>query len=294
MKNTISLSVITLTKNRAQLLEKCLASLKRQLRKSDEIILIDNNSTDNTQAVVKKYQHILSVRPYKTGLVGYPSLYNFAIAKGKKDVLIFLDDDCIATEDLLSRIRERFREKRNFVLQGKTRSLPRGNIFAEISEDHLTNWIQSNVVEKNRLRVIDNRNFAIPKAIIQRVGGFSPNMEAGSEDVELGMRLFRLGIPIIYDTSIIAYHHERTTLKGFLSQHYRIAQSHAVLDSKFSEEQNISIINRRTLTRHLLSALKRQYMYWYERRYRDAFFLSLIYILLAITRVVGYLSGRHE
>lgn len=294
MNRRISLSIITLTKNRAGLLEKCLYSLKDQLVPSDEIIIVNNNSSDDTQLVLHKFKQFLPVREFNSKLSGYPNLYNFAVSKSTKEVLVFLDDDCVATKNYIAEIRDRFKNKQNFVLQGKTCSLPHRNIFAEISEDHLTNWIRSNMFGRNRLRVLDNRNVAIPKAIMSKVGGFSSAMTVGSEDVEFGMRLFRAGVPIVYDQTMIAYHHERTTLKGFLKQHYRIAQSHAVLDSKFSEEQNISIINRRTVTSHLLSALKRQYVYLYKRRYGDAFFLPLVYMLLVITRIVGYLSGRHE
>ncbi|MEK7499761.1 MAG: glycosyltransferase [Patescibacteria group bacterium] len=294
MKDTISLSVITQTKNRAQLLEKCLSSLREQLHWSDEIIIVDNNSKDNTQLIINKYKRILPIRAYKSGLSGYPYLYNFAISKCRNPLLVFFDDDCVATHNFISTIRKAYTKEQNFILQGKTLSLPRGNIFAEISEDHLSNWIQSNALGKNRLGVIDNRNVAIPMSIIREAGGFSPRMAVGSEDVELGMRFVRMGVPIVYDTGMVVYHHERTTLRSFLSQHYRIAKSHAVLDDRFSEGQNISIINRYTLVRHLQSTLKRQFMYLQKRRYRDAFFLPFIYLLLVITRIVGYASGKHE
>lgn len=294
MNNARSLSIIALTKNRAGLLELCLISLKGQLQPTDEVIIIDNNSTDNTQYIIRKYKPTLPIRAYKSGLSGYPDLYNLAISKCTKPLIVFLDDDCEAAPGFISRIRKRYHTKQNFVLQGKTFSLPRNNIFSEISEDHLANWMNSNVVGKNRLRVIDNRNVTIPKAIIKEVGGFSTKMKIGSEDVELGIRLFHLGIPIVYDSSIVVYHNERTTLKEFLIQHYRIAKSHAVLDNIRSERQNISIVNKHTLARHLLSALKRQCTYLYKRRYRDAFFLPLVYLLLAFTRIVGYLSERHE
>lgn len=288
VKKQVLLSVITLTKNRANLLEKCLTSLKGQLLATDEVVIIDNNSTDDTQRVIRRYQQELPIYTYKTSLTGYPNLYNFAISKSKKNLLVFLDDDCVATPSFVSRIRERFKEKQDFVLQGKTRSLPRNNIYAEISEDHLTNWIDSNVAGNNKLRVIDNRNVTIPKAIIKEVGGFSTKMKIGSEDVEFGMRLFRMGIPIVYDTSIAVYHHERTTMKEFLLQHYRIAQSHAILDESLLEKDKVFIVNRRTWIRNFQSALALWIRCWREKRYENFFKLPLVYLLLGATRVVGY------
>lgn len=291
VKKQASLSVITLTKNRANLLEKCLASLKGQLLSTDEIIIVDNNSRDNTRSVVGRYKQELPIRTYKTGLSGYPKLYNLAISKCTNPLLVFLDDDCIATSGFIARIRNAYGVKQDFVLQGKTMSLPRNTIFSEISERHLVNWIKANAIKGNRLQVVDNRNVAIPRVVLERVGYFSSSMKAGSEDVELGMRLVRAMVPIFYDPHMIAYHHERTTLKSFLSQHYRIAKSHAVLDNKLSEEQKVSVVNRRTWIRNLRSALELWVYYWREKRYRDIFLLPLVYSLLVMVRIVGYVRG---
>ncbi len=288
MNNTRSLSVITLTRNRAYLLEKCLASLKGQLLVTDEIIIIDNNSGDNTQSIIRKYKRTLPMRAYKSGLSGYPDLYNLAISKCTKPLLVFLDDDCMATPSFIARIRDKFRTRQDFVLQGKTLSLPRNNLFSEISEDHLTNWMNANIISENKLQVIDNRNVVIPKVILDKVGNFSPGMKTGSEDVELGLRLYRAGVPILYDKLMIVYHHERTTLKEFLAQHYRIAKSHAILDRKILSKQRLFVFNRRTWFRNFHSALELWIRCWCKKRYGDFFKLPFIYLLLGATRVAGY------
>jgi glycosyltransferase involved in cell wall biosynthesis len=289
MRTTVSLSVITLTKNRAALLEKCLASLRGQLGAGDEIIIIDNYSSDNTQSVIHAYQHSFTTRAYKSKLSGYPSLYNFALSKSKKPLIVFFDDDCVATDGYIARIREKYSKKSNFVLQGKTLSLPKHNIFAEISEDHLSNWMNSNTVEGNRLSVIDNRNVVVPKYILKKEGGFSVDMKFGSEDVELGMRLFRAGIPIIYDPLLLAFHNERVTLKEFLAQHTRIAKSHAVLDETLPKEQKISIVNKHTWKLHMRSFFSRETKYLREKRYKDSLYLPFINVMLAAMRIIGYL-----
>lgn len=289
MKKPVSLSVVTLTKNRAQLLKKCLSSLRGQLNAGDEIIIIDNCSTDNTQSIIHTFQHDFTMRVYTSMLSGYPNLYNFAIAKSTKSIVVFFDDDCVASEGFIRRIRDRYKKKSDYVLQGKTLSLPRNNIFAEISEDHLSHWMNSNMLDDNTLTIIDNRCVAIPKSILKKVGGFSTAMKFGSEDVELGKRLFYAGVSIKYDPLLIAYHNERITLKSFLSQHLRIAKSHAILDGIPSKEKKISIINAYTWKNHMLSFLSREVEYWHNKRYKDLLYLSVVYILLGAVRILGYL-----
>lgn len=292
MTHSPSLSIVTLTKNRARLLEKCLISLVGQLTPNDEYVIVDNFSNDNTQAVIANFLRKLPVASYKTHGSGFSRLYNFAISKCTKDIIVFLDDDCGADSKFVATIRKRYTKKKDFVLQGKTKSLPKNNIFAEISEDHLTNWIANNTTRPNMLSVIDNRNVVIPKSILGRVGGFDPAMDVGSEDVELGRRLTGYGVPILYDPQVLAYHHERTSLKQFLMQHMRIAKSHAILDAVSPGEKRISFINTYTWRRHIRSFFSREAFYFREKRYKDACYLPFVYVLLVLARIVGYLTAR--
>jgi glycosyltransferase involved in cell wall biosynthesis len=96
MANQPTTSIITLTKNRAKFLEKNLKSLTGQLVKPSEIIIIDNNSTDNTQSIIKKYKKTLPLKVFKNSLSGYATLYNFGIKKANGELLCFFDDDCLA------------------------------------------------------------------------------------------------------------------------------------------------------------------------------------------------------
>jgi probable beta-1,3-galactosyltransferase len=48
-------SVIIPTYKSSRTLEKCLESIKNQTYKNIEIIVVDNNSTDNTKEIAKKF-----------------------------------------------------------------------------------------------------------------------------------------------------------------------------------------------------------------------------------------------
>ena len=54
MENPL-VSVIIPTYNSSRTLEKCLESIKNQTYKNIEIIVVDNNSTDNTKEIAKKF-----------------------------------------------------------------------------------------------------------------------------------------------------------------------------------------------------------------------------------------------
>jgi len=60
-------SVIVPTKNSSRTLERCSKSIKNQSYKNVEIIVVDNNSTDNTKEIAQKYtDKVFNVGPEKT------------------------------------------------------------------------------------------------------------------------------------------------------------------------------------------------------------------------------------
>jgi glycosyltransferase involved in cell wall biosynthesis len=60
-KNNIKFSIITVTKNSEKYLEKNILSLKEQIYKNYEHIIIDSNSTDRTKKILKKYKSGLKI-----------------------------------------------------------------------------------------------------------------------------------------------------------------------------------------------------------------------------------------
>ena len=55
MKNKPLVSIIIRTKNEQNWIDSCLKSIFNQSYKKFEIILVDNNSTDNTTKIAKKF-----------------------------------------------------------------------------------------------------------------------------------------------------------------------------------------------------------------------------------------------
>ena len=85
-------SIITITLNRCDLIHKCIESIQKQTYKNYEHIIVDGNSEDNTEAVVKAYNdpHIKYIKLSTRG----PEVQMLAgsnMASGK--YVTFLDDD---------------------------------------------------------------------------------------------------------------------------------------------------------------------------------------------------------
>lgn len=291
MSRSTTLSIITVTKNRSQLLTLCLNSLIGQCKKGDEIIIIDASS-DDTPNVVARLSTKLPLKYIRYLKPGYPAFYNKAAKAAKGDILVFYDDDCVAAPNFLTSIREGHRKHPGCILQGITYSIPRGNLYVDIMGDHYKNWLAAMIIKGNDMKSFDSKNASMPRALFWQYNGLSPAMYRGSEDIELGIRMRRGGVRILLDRSIVAYHHERTTLKSFLVQHQRFAQSEGYLDHILLPSERLGVIPQKKLLLHIRSFFRRELSLMSNGKLYDACILPIIYILLAIIRISGY--ARHR
>lgn len=112
----MNISVIICTFNRSHNLADCLEHLKNQLvgEKLDwEIIIIDNNSTDDTQNVVEDYKKssTLNIRYIFEGKQGLSYARNTGIKISKGEYLVFIDDDIKVSPNWLQSIYTSFKEQ---------------------------------------------------------------------------------------------------------------------------------------------------------------------------------------
>ena len=100
-------SVIITTKNSERTLDRCLKSLKDQTYKNIEIIVVDNNSTDKTKQIAKKYTKLVFNKGPERS-----AQRNFAILKSKGKYVYIIDSDFVlqskVIEDCVSKIRKGF------------------------------------------------------------------------------------------------------------------------------------------------------------------------------------------
>ena len=89
----MKLSFITCTYNRSQFLSKNIESILKQNFKNFEHFIVDDGSTDNTEAVIKKYNHIKYLKLDRN--YGQPGamFYSKVLKKIKGDYIMLLDSD---------------------------------------------------------------------------------------------------------------------------------------------------------------------------------------------------------
>lgn len=103
----IKVTVAIPTYNRADFLRQTLAGIARQQFPRDhfEVIVIDNNSTDHTRAVVAEFAEARPAPRYvREEQQGLDYARNRAIAEARGEVIVFGDDDILVQPDWLAQM----------------------------------------------------------------------------------------------------------------------------------------------------------------------------------------------
>jgi glycosyltransferase involved in cell wall biosynthesis len=205
------ISVIVPAYNEARYLGRCLDSLKNQSVSSFEIIVVDNNSDDDTVPIARAYTPIVLTCHDQ----GISSARNFGAARAAGDVLCFIDADGIVSRRWVEKVLDAFTGTKEidalsgFNIFGGT-TLPREVLYNSynivvFSSLFIGNHIGSPFVAGN--------NMAIKKHLFHRAGGFP---EFVSEDVRLSKQIRRYKPSVAFDpTMVITYSTRRFEKNGF-------------------------------------------------------------------------------
>lgn len=89
--NFEKISIIIVTYNNANYIEKCVESALNQTYQNIEVIVVDDGSTDETESILKKYQNKIKI--YKKVNEGVASARNLGIKVCNTKYFMFLDSD---------------------------------------------------------------------------------------------------------------------------------------------------------------------------------------------------------
>lgn len=288
----MTISVVIPTKNRARLLKLCLMSLVNQTIIPDEVIIIDNNSTDKSSLVINRFKKKLPIIYQVNINNNLPSLYNAGIKLANSKIIACLDDDCWVEKNWVENIISAYQSHPNSVIQGKIISYPQDNIYTKIMAQHYQNWLKTHLLANQTLAVLDTKSVVFPSQIIKK-NLFIESFEKGSHDIELGTRLSNKHIKIILDENIVAWHKERTTLRGFIAQHWRIAQSEAVLKND-SKNSDIKIIFSRKNLLSLFDMAKLIIKEISKFNIQMVIYIPFLYFMLLMIRVGGFIYIKFQ
>ncbi len=217
----IEVSVLISTYNRAPRLRTALAALLEQTGDVRcEVIVIDNNSTDDTAGVVAEMSASSPdrIRYVFEGRQGKSYALNTGLTLARGQILAFTDDDVRVAPDWLLQVRRSFTTHPDVdyiggrVLPEWLAPPPKWLTAAHWSPLALQDYgdaVQAVGVE--RAVCLVGANLAYRRGVFARVGGFTPALGrtgdgiGSTEDHDLQLRMWRAGMRGLYDPAIVVH-----------------------------------------------------------------------------------------
>ena len=246
LKSPPLISVIIPTYNHANFLGKALESVIQQTYNNWEAIVVDNQSTDETNQIINKYSdpRIQYFKISNNGIIAKSR--NLGINNSKGEWIAFLDSDDWWTEDKLEVCLENIDDKVDFVyhqleiVYDKSNSyLKKKNIGRQLKKPILNNLLTSEIDQGN---AIGNSSVMLRKDMLSRIGGISENKKmVASEDFNTWLRIAQITDKFNFIKKKLGYYlvHSESSQKRDLS----IPHREAVIEfmELFNDKQKLNL-----------------------------------------------------
>lgn len=266
------ISVIVTTKNEQGVLKKLLYSIKKQTYPKLEIIVVDNNSTDNTKKIARFFtKQVFNFGPERS------AQRNFGAKKAKGAYLLFLDADMELSPEVL---QECIKACKNPDI---------GGVAIPEQSKAVYFWERVKAFERSFYNergdpITDAARF-FKRTVFQKAGGYDETM-TGPEDWDLPETIIELGYKIDRIKAYI-YHRERVPSPWILAKKKFF---YALSAYKYLEKHKIPIVSAKTVY------LLRPVFYKNWKRLISHPLLSLAMIVMLSVELLGgglgYLVGR--
>ena len=192
---TLTLSIVIPVFNESDQIEACLLSIEAQTEAPDEVIVVDNNCTDSSIEIAKKFSFVTIVNEAKQGIV---YARNKGFDSAKSDIIGRIDADTVLPDDWVSTI------KRFYSFEGNAnKAWTSGGFAYNFRLRWFSSWMQDIFTFKYNKLIIGHyilwgSSMAMPAETWQKVKPYVCLRTDIHEDIDLSIHLHQLGVKIAY------------------------------------------------------------------------------------------------
>jgi GT2 family glycosyltransferase len=207
-------SIIIATCNRTEQLLQCLRSIKQNIYKNYEIIVVDQSDKYSLgKNILIRSDN--KIRYYRQTYKNKSRALNFGVKKSNGNFLVFTDDDCIVDRNWIKNILVTYKQHPTAAgVFGYTRPYNQQshkNQFCPAiyysRNTHMSVYYQP--LQYGSIGI--GNNMSIPKSIFKTIKGFREWLAPGSlinagEDTDVIVQLLKTGYPLVSNPKAVVYH----------------------------------------------------------------------------------------
>lgn len=214
----MKVSIIIPNRNGAALLQKNLPAVFAT-RGDAEVIVVDDESTDNSIEILQKKQ-FSSVRIVKKDRhEGYASTVNLGVIQAQGDIVVLLNSDVRPERNFIAPLLKHFDDPKVFAVGCMDKSIEedkvvlRGRGIARWEKGMYVHW--RGEVDQIDTAWVSGGSGAFRKSIWEELGGMDPIFNPFYwEDIDLSYRAVKAGYKILFEPkSVVIHEHEQGAIK---------------------------------------------------------------------------------
>lgn len=206
--------------NRPQEIKELLETLVLQTYKTFEVLVIEDGSVNDAEAIVNSFSDQLDVRYFKKPNEGQGFTRNFGFERAKGDYFIVFDSDCLIPHNYLEIVNNSLAANYLDAYGGpdgahSSFTPTQKAISYAMTSPFTTGGIRGN---KKAIGQFHPRSFnmGISRQVWEKAGGFI--ITRLGEDIEYSIRIHSLGFKIGLIPDAVVYHKRRTNFLQFYKQ----------------------------------------------------------------------------
>ncbi|HMS42991.1 MAG TPA: glycosyltransferase [Pyrinomonadaceae bacterium] len=209
------ISVVTPTFNRAEFLPDLFGSLRKaaeNFKGNVEIIVVDDSSPKEAEITRQLCEENGAI--YLAGVPSVREKRNLGIQTATNEIILFVDSDCIATDDLFNQHINSYKNADSDVagIVGITEFVGEDSWFWEVvsRSQFLNAFSFARRMEFAPWATCTNTSYK--RRVLLDLGGFEVNFpfKLGADDADLGIRLNKAGLKIKCNAEAVVFHTKET------------------------------------------------------------------------------------
>lgn len=217
------ISIIIPNKDQVESLDKCLRSIEKSSYKNYEIIIVENNSTeDETFAYYKKIESDKIRIVYWSDEFNYSAINNFGVKHARGDYLLLLNNDVeVITTDWLEELTANCQRK-DVGIVGARLYYPddtiqhagviigiggvAGAMFVGMARER-SGYLRKAILQQD-LSAVTAACMMVDRKAWEGAGGFNEDLAVAFNDIDFCLKVRREGYLVVYEPNVELYHYE--------------------------------------------------------------------------------------
>lgn len=267
----LQFSILIPVYNRPQELDELLESITKQtFTKKFQVLVIEDGSTQSSEAIVEKYQNQLDLAYYTKENSGPGLSRNFGMQRATGNYFIILDSDCILPSQYLIEVSKALTVNYTDAFGGPDAAHHSFTTIQKASNFAMTSLLTTGGIrgKKNSIDTFQPRSFnmGISKEAFEKTKGFGS--QRFGEDIDLSLRLWKHNFKSQLILKAFVYHKRRTSLKQFFKQTFNFGAARPILNKQHPNTSKIT--------------------YWFPTLFILGLLFSLVFLVLGVPHFLGF------